>query len=120
MERFCARNRHTRTIQIDGHTVEDGEVWPLQSGEHIEIFIGSGNYEDEHAVNLMQHGSIVQQCRPTNATDLPPSGPKTCKRFAFNAEAPPFEPGNSALARMPEEIQASIITWFVDQSDIGR
>ena len=76
-------------------------MWPLQSGDHIDIFLeapNAANLEmiEEDFMSLMQQG-------PAQATCCCNSTAQT--GCVFNVHAQPFVPDHPDIATMPETIQ---------------
>ena len=130
-------------IQINAQPLEDHEVWPIESGDHIEIFIQSALqlemseaivFDTDDIVNLMQTCATTTVPN-THAVDIETDSGH-CEGFSFNPAAPTFVPAAEQISNMPEVIQdlyahwnrvafawedeprtAQLVTWFVDHGN---
>ena len=99
-------------IQINAQPLEDHEVWPIESGDHIEIFIQSALqlemseaivFDTDDIVNLMQTCATTTVPN-THAVDIETDSGH-CEGFSFNPAAPTFVPAAEQISNMPEVIQ---------------
>ena len=93
----------------------DGEELPQAAGLTIHLRSNIFDLEDDDHMELMQRPSTrwTRREAPHNGTDLPaPQDRCEHTAFAFNPEAPAFDPAATNVVTLPENLQDLVQHWM--------